>query len=267
MTDVHTPDRPTSPAAAAAVAKARQDGRRRKVTTGLTIVAVTAVVVLGGVLINNASRNGTEGASIAADNSSRLRPEFAGTRDGVSVLSGSPSARLTLDIYADFLCPQCGKFQQSFAKTLEQHVNSGELRLRYHMVPLLVDASDPPGYSLDAANASLCAADAGKFVPFHDSLFAHQPKEGVRGYDKGQLTDLGTRLGITGPTFADCVTTGTYDEQLRAMLDTLSKDPALLRDGGRDKVFATPTIVADGTIVDIRPSDWLTSLLTTTPNR
>src|SRR5690606_40399323 len=108
-------------------------------------------------------------------------------------------------------------------KKIADRVQAGELRVRLHMVPMLVEASDPPGYSIDADNAALCAADEGKFTPFHDSLFANQPEEGKSGWDKGQLTELGSKLGL-GAKFADSVAQRTYHRELHQSFATARKE-------------------------------------------
>jgi protein-disulfide isomerase len=258
VTETHR-GRELSQAALAAVARNRRKRRRQLVFMGVIVLVVLAALAVGGTMISNAARDETEGKVIAVHDDAGLRQEYAGTRDGVTVVSGSPDARLTLDIYSDFLCPLCAAFHEAEAAAITRHVNAGDLLVRHHMVPLLTDASDPPGYSLDAANAALCAADEGEFVPFHDSLFAQQPREGSRGYDKGQLTDLGRRIGITGPAFAECVRSGAYDGELRSEFARTAGDPALRQEGADS--FGTPTVVANGRVVDVGERDWLADLL------
>jgi len=130
------------------------------------------------------------------------------------------------------------------------------------MVPLLNDRSNPPGYSLDSANAALAAADAGKFVQFHDALIKSQPEEGKRGYDKQQLIDLGKGVGISDPKFASEVNAGSYNDQINAAFQQIGNDPALQQvfpDG--QKGFGTPTVVSKGKVVSWQDSGWLQQAL------
>jgi protein-disulfide isomerase len=250
-------------AGAGAVAKARGGGGdRKKVIATVAAVVVLAALVIGGVVWTNAAKNETEGQAIQPLAETGVSAEYSGTREGVVVVSGAQDAPVTLDIYADFLCPVCGQFQQTYADEIEKQINAGAVRVRYHMVPMLVERSDPPGYSLDAANAALAAADAGKFTAFHDSLMAQQPEEGKRGYDNSQLIELGRALGITDPAFAEKVNSGRYEQELLAAFDKTSNDPALFQqfpDGS--KGFGTPTVVANGAIVDVGDNQWLTKLV------
>ncbi|MFE0024522.1 DsbA family protein [Amycolatopsis sp. NPDC059021] len=253
--------------AARAVAQARgASGDRRKVIVTVVAIVVVAVAVIGGVIWINASKNTTEKQAINPGTSSApATPPVAGVvekRDGVVVQTGKPDAKASIDVYADFLCPICGEFQKAYGQQIEQAVNSGQLLVRYHMVPLLNKNSDPPGYSLDSANASLAAADAGKFTAYHDALFKNQPEEGGRGYDKGQLIKLGQDLGITDPKFADAINSGAYNQPLNDAFQQTLKDPNLEQSfpGGK-KGFGTPTVLAGGKIVNWQQQGWLQQAL------
>jgi len=231
---------------------------RRKIIVGIVAVVVVAAAVIGGVLWTISSRNKTEGQAINPDAGTSLAADVVQKRDGVVVTVGKPGAKATVDVYADFLCPICGTFEKSNRQQIEQAINNGQLQVKYHMVPLLNQRSSPPGYSLDSANAALAAADAGKFVQFHDALFKSQPEEGGRGYDKAQLTQLGKDLGITDPKFAADVNAGTYNEQINAAFTQVSNDPALEIDfGDGQKGFGTPTVVSKGQVVKWQNGGWL----------
>jgi protein-disulfide isomerase len=239
--------------AARAVARAR-DAKKKRTVVGL-VIAVVAVLIIGGVVWINASTNKTAGQAIPAVANS-LAAGVVEARDGVVVTSGKPGAKASIDLYADFLCPICGELQKQFGAQIEQRVNAGQLTVRYHMVPLLNTRSNPVGYSLDSANAALAAADAGKFTVFHDSLFAHQPEEGKRGYDKAQLIKLGQDVGITDPQFAATVNAGTYNDQLNAAFTKTLADPGLQHDSGDGPSFGTPTVAVAGKAIELT-QDWV----------
>lgn len=231
--------KPTGPGPAAPVDRARV----KKVALGVIAATVAVAVVIGVVVWTDAQRNATEGQAIPPKTGSALSEQ----RDGAVVVVGDAKAQATIDIYADFLCPACGQFEQRWGKEIRDRVAAGELRIRQHMVPMLVDASDPPGYSMDSANAALCAADEGKFTAFHDSLFAAQPEEGARGWDKAQLTQLGRNLGLKG-SFAACVADKRYHRDLSASLQAAVNDVP---------EFSTPAVVTDSGRVDTGKSGWL----------
>jgi protein-disulfide isomerase len=239
-------------AGAKAVAQARGTaGPNKPVIVVVVAVVLLAAVIIGGVIWTNAAKNSTQGQAIAPQTASAVL-DSPGERQGVTVVSGKPDAKVKLDIYADFLCPYCGELQKGSGGQIEQQIGAGTLQVTYHMIPLLVANSDPPGYSLDSANAALCAADNGKFTAYHDSLYAQQPKEGSRGYDSAQLIKLGQDLGITSPQFASCVNAGTYKQQLNAALQQIESNPAFQ---------GTPSIFHSGASVDWTKPTWLSDLV------
>ncbi|MEU6645881.1 thioredoxin domain-containing protein [Saccharomonospora sp. NPDC046836] len=245
-----------------AVAKARRGTDAKRIGIIVAAVVVVAGVVIGGLIWTNASRNATEGHTIATVQP--VSSQYPERREGLVVVTGNPDAKTTIDVYADFLCPVCRQFQQTYGKQIEQKVADGVLQVRTHMIPLLVNRSDPPGYSLDSANAALLAAEEGKFTAFHDSLFASQPEEGKRGYSKEQLIQLGRDLGITGQAFANGVNGGMFDQQLTAEMQRISQDQALQRDFGNGQHgFGTPTVSANGALVDYTDPQWLDKLIAT----
>jgi protein-disulfide isomerase len=246
------------------VAQARgTSGDRRKWIIGIAAVVVVAALVIGGVIWTISDKNKTEGQVInPGQTTSSLASDVTQKRDGVVVTVGRTGAKSSIDVYADFLCPICGTFEKTYKTQIEQAVNDGKLAVRYHMVPLLNDRSSPPGYSLDSANAALAAADAGRFLQFHDALYANQPEEGKRGYDKAQLIELGKNVGITDPKFAATVNAGTYDQQIDAAFQQISADPKLAQDfGGGQSGFGTPTVTSNGSIVNWQDQGWLATVL------
>ncbi|GAA4660373.1 DsbA family protein [Amycolatopsis dongchuanensis] len=239
-------------AGARAVAQARgSSGGNRKTIVAVVAVVVLAALVVGGVIWTNSSKNQTEGQSIAPVTANAAL-DTANERHDATVVSGLDNAPAKIDIYADFLCPYCGQLQKAYGQQIEQQIEAGKLQVTYHMIPLLNNRSDPPGYSLASANAALCAADQGKFTAYHDSLFASQPEEGQRGYDNAQLVKLGQDLGITAPEFATCVDNGTYNQPLNAALTKISADPTFQ---------GTPTILHNGTQIDWSKPSWVTDLV------
>lgn len=245
--------------AANAVASARGKRDTRITIAIVSVVAVVAIVVIGGMIWTANSKNETDGEAIAAVESDfGDQPE---RRDGMVAVTGAEDASTTIDVYADFLCPACGAFEEQYGSQINSMVEQGQLQVRTHMVPMLTEQSSPPGYSLDAANAALLAADEGEFTAFHDSLFASQPGEGKRAYDKDQLIELGRDLGITSESFADGIEDGKYDDQLEEEMDRVSQDESLHKESGGQTGFATPTVVADGSIVDFTDPQWLDRLV------
>jgi protein-disulfide isomerase len=246
----------------------RADNDRRKLFIGAGVVVVLLVAVIGGVLIYNNQKNATEGQDIQAvapsgsQQADTASADVPVTRDGGVVVVGESSAKVPLDVYEDFLCPACRQFEETYGSDIDKYVTDGSVQVRYHMLPMLNERSDPAGYSLDSANAGLCAADAGQFPAFHKSLYADQPEEGSRGWDRQQLAKLGKDLGITSADFTTCVTSGKYNDLVQSNFDEVKKTAYLQQefpDG--TKGFGTPTIASGEKVVDTSKSNWLDTLV------
>lgn len=214
---------------------------RTPTIVAVAVVVLVAAVVFGGVLL---SGNGSSGGAPAAIPDTPAPAQYATTVDDGVVTAGGPAPH-TLDLYEDALCPACQAFEQREGDRIAQAVAAGRLQVRYHLVNLLEQRSNPPGYSSAAGNAMMCAAENGAFPAVHTSLYAAQPPEGARGYDTAQLVDLGQRAGA-GPGYADCVTTGRHVGEIALNFHNASNDPALQSQGS----FGTPTVVLDGRLVE-----------------
>jgi len=105
---------------------------------------------------------------------------YATTIQGAVVVAGKGAAT-TVDVYEDFPCPRCGRFEANLGAGMNEAISRGKIQVRYHMVAFLDPGSSPPGYSPRAANAVLCAAEADIFAAYHKRLFADQSAEGAEG--------------------------------------------------------------------------------------
>ena len=177
-------------------------------------------------------------------------------RDGVVVTAGNPAAPVTVDVYEDYLCPACKQFEQIYGDEITAALNDGRAKVNYHHIAILDDRSAPPGYSTRAGNAALCAADAGIFPAYHARLYADQPAEGAAGKTVEELTALGTELGATGD-FGGCVARQENSQAIADATEAAASDPAAAP-GGR---FGTPTVLVDGSKIDINDSGWLSNAI------
>ena len=109
---------------------------------------------------------------------------------------GPKDARVTIVEFSDFECPYCGAAHD----TVEQVMNTyaGKVRLVYRQFPL----SFHP-HAAKAAEASLCAADQGKFWEYHDVLFKNQKK-----LEAADLKAHASEVGIDAQKFGQCLDSG-----------------------------------------------------------
>ena len=111
--------------------------------------------------------------------------------------------------YSDFYCPYCQKLAlEVLPKIKKELVKQGLARFEYRHFPLIEIHPD----AFQAAEASECAAEQGKFWPYHDLLFATLRKR--HGVD---YLELAKTLGLNTKTFETCLKTGKYRDVVKAM--------------------------------------------------
>ncbi|MGH3787115.1 MAG: DsbA family protein [Pseudonocardiaceae bacterium] len=240
-------------AAPAVTAASGGGGSNRTLIAAVAVVVALAVVVGAGLFLQNRNKPDPLPATIPL---AAAGPGYPVTVQGDAVVTGSPQAPVTIDIYEDFLCPGCGQLEERYHQRLELAAADDKAKVVYHPVAIIDDLSEPAGYSTLAAGASFCAAEAGIFPRFHNSLFAAQPSEGGPGWTSAQLQRLGRDLGA-GDGFTRCVQTGA-EQRVAAATENARRYVSGLRPDGR---FGTPSIVVNGAVVDITDEGWLDKAL------
>ncbi|MFC4949345.1 DsbA family protein [Pseudonocardia sp. GCM10023141] len=235
--------------------KRRQDDRQRrlaaagiqvpqKVTatnrTPLIVIAVVlaVVVIVGAVVLYQRSKT------------TSVDPTYTATAAGAVVTAGSGPT--VVDVYEDYLCPLCDRFEQTYGNEVTTALNAKQITVRFHTIAILDKSTTPNGYSTRAADAALCAVPAGIYPKYHKKLFESQPAEGSAGLTDDQLIAFGTELGATGD-FAGCVRGTTHDAAITAETNTSAGTPALQTNGQ----FGTPTVAVKGAKINIGDADWL----------
>ena len=171
--------------------------------------------------------------------------------DGTVISVGSADARVTVDLYEDFQCPNCKTCEDESGSMLAHLVADGTVRARYHGMAFL-DTSANDDYSTRALNAAaVVAAAAGPdgFRTFHDVLFADQPAEGGSGLTDDQLIAYAAQAGASGGTVEQDIRDLRYGDWVATATDQASKDG----------VTGTPTVFVDGTKLADLSSDGLTA--------
>src|SRR5450756_2120332 len=164
------------------------------VIIGGVVAAVVIVGVVVAILIGNSGKSGG-----ASGGSAQPAGVVSGDLGGILAnTSPAKSNAPTLDLYEDFQCPVCGKFEKAMGPSITSLVAAGEVKLVVHTLSFLDDNLKNDS-SKRSANAVACAADAGKFLEYHAAVFAAQPAKEGDGYTDTQLTDFANTAGITGP--------------------------------------------------------------------
>jgi len=119
---------------------------------------------------------------------------------------GSASAPVTIIEFSDFQCSFCKRFwAETLPKLKEAYINTGKARFIYRHFAILGKHSE------QAALASECAAEQGKFWEYHDQLFKNQ---GGLAFTEAKLKQYARDIGLNSGAFGTCLGTGKYKEKV-----------------------------------------------------
>ena len=119
---------------------------------------------------------------------------------------GSPSAPVTIVEFSDFRCSFCKKFwADTLPKLKKSYFEKGTAYFVFRHFAILGKQSE------QAALASECAAEQGKFWQYHDKLFANQA---ALGFTESKLKGYAGELRLQQAKFNACLTTGKYNSKV-----------------------------------------------------
>ena len=182
-------------------AQAAADKRARTAIRVAWISGLAVIVVMIGVITwAVVSSRGTNTGVVGADG---LTAPATATESG-AVAIGDAGAKVTLSVYADFMCPYCGEFERANGDDITAAVDAGTTKLEIHPMAFLDQQSGGTKFSTRAANAFVTVADADPKVAlkYYQLLYASQPAEGSAGLTDQQLADLARQAGAPAEVVA-----------------------------------------------------------------
>lgn len=154
---------------------------------------------------------------------------------------GPGDAPVTIVEFSDFQCPFCSRILPVLDQAKTAY--GDKIRIVFRQFPL---RSIHP-LAQKAAEASLCAADQGKFWEYHDNLFANQQK-----LDIADLKAAAGTLGLDQAKFDGCLDSGAQAAQVAADL----------REGAAAGVSGTPAMFVNGRFLNgVVPFEQLKALI------
>jgi protein-disulfide isomerase/autonomous glycyl radical cofactor GrcA len=120
---------------------------------------------------------------------------------------GPADAKVTIVEFSDFQCPYCGAAFGTVEQLMQQY--AGKVKLVFRQFPLPIHPQ-----AEKAAEASLCAADQGKFWELHDMMFKNQKK-----LDVSDLKTYAASSGLDAAKFAQCLDSGEKKKQVDSDLE------------------------------------------------
>lgn len=211
--------------------KRRREQRLRRLILILGLAGV--VLVVTGLLIVPNLLSGLAPLGEIVQITPKERP----LEDGKTL--GDPNAPVLIETYVDFQCVAC----ESYALTIEpfvidNHVESGEVYYVFRHFPIL-DARAAIKESHQAAYASMCASEQGRFWDYHDMLFANLTGVNQGAFSERRLIAFAEVLELDVEDFEACLQENRY-------VDVINDD---ITRGQELSVQGTPSIFVNNQLL------------------
>lgn len=148
-----------------------------------------------------------------------------------SPVLGSESAPITIIEFGDYQCPQCDRWFKTIKPDIEeQYIKTGKANL--YFVDLAFFGPD----STNAAQATYCASDQGKYWEFHNVLYSNQQGINDGWASPDNLKSFASQLNLDRNLFDSCLDSGKYKNRVEKNV----------LQAKRNGVSATPTFIIVG---------------------
>lgn len=204
--------------------------QRRNTLLGIGGVIIILVLLFASPTIYNAIK--PAGAFV------KITPVAYPQENGKTI--GNPNAAVVIKVYEDYQCPSCKIFTDSVEKQLLQssYITNGQVYYEFKQYPF-IDKNVVTKESHQAANASMCALEQGRFWDYHSILFANQNGENVGSFTDKRLQAFAESLGFDMSAFNKCFDANKYSAEIDADL----------QEGVKLGVNSTPSVFVNGSEV------------------
>lgn len=215
--------------------KKEQQKRLRQI---IYIVGGALLVVIIAFSINAFAKQNS--AKVVQGDVVTVTPKTRPQADGHSM--GDPNAKVKIIEYSDFQCPYCKQFADTTEQAIiDNFIATGKVFFTYHSMGNFVSQNIGLGgtESRDAAEASYCASDQGKFWEYKDILFANSLGEDQGYFARPRLEKMAEALDLDLTQFNECMDAKKFRNQVNQDFS----------DGIAAGVTGTPSFVINGKLI------------------
>lgn len=125
--------------------------------------------------------------------------------DNVSPILGSKDAPITMIEFGDYQCFYCNKFYHDIEPDIvKNYINTGKVRMVFKDYTIIGQDS------VNAAHATHCAQEKGKFWEYHDALYDNWSGENTGWASSSNLLGFAKKIGLDTDAFSQCMTQSKY---------------------------------------------------------
>lgn len=173
------------------------------------------------------------------------------------LIIGDKNAPVTIVEYADFKCPECGKFHSGVGKRIRtEYIDTGKVNIEFRPYPVWGEEAGK------ALAGSYCAQEQGKFQTYYDAMFAYMWDNHFKQGDYQKAIDPVFNDGVLQSIFNSIgLDKSAYDTCL-ANPKTRQAYDAAVNKAAPDGIQGTPTFIIGGQkVVGNQPYDVYATLL------
>lgn len=256
-------------------AEKKREKRNRLLLQGGVVLGVVAILGVVGLVLAQTLKPAGPGPENMASGAVTFTQDL-GVVETPSLLADqqreAPSQAydempIDVTVYADYMCPACGAFEETYGAMLEDFIESGDIALSVFPLTFLDATSMGTKYSTRAANLIGCVAEQQPEFTYslHGRLLSAdvQPSEGTAALTDDQLieqaglagadTNTELRQCVKDQRFADffagntkfATETGLWGLAEGArLLDSTGQE--LQPEGEPQRLISTPTVIVNG---------------------
>ena len=216
--------------------KERRRLRQQKERRNMLLIGGGIVIIILAIIIAPAIYRAVVPTPPVGD-FTRITPVVRPNENGTSM--GDPNAPVKMDVWEDFQCPSCQNYSDNVEpQVIETYIKTGKVFYTFHQYPFL-DTNSPTKESQQAANASMCASEQGRFWDYRDILFANWQGENQGYLADNRLIAFAESLGLDMTKFNACFKADKYASQIQADFNL----------GKQMGVTGTPSVFVNGQIL------------------
>lgn len=208
--------------------------------------AITAISILGTFFILglDTSENDKPVAKItlsdieqAGENNNKVALSLFSAK--ATSLLGSSDATVTMVEFGDYQCFYCNRFfHNTESEIVKNYIDTGKVKMIFKDFTIIGEDS------VNAAHASHCANEEGKFWEYHDALYNHWTGENNGWASFDNLVEIAKQVGLDETSFRTCMS----DERYASIIEQSNSDARTLGITGTPAFFV---IGPDNTVTKI----------------
>ena len=188
---------------------------------GTVIVAIVVIFFMMGQGVEKPTVQTPNVQSSQEASQSGQMTQMSLLTSNTSPILGSKDAPITMIEFGDYQCFYCNKFYHEIEpQIVKNYIDTGKVRMVFKDFTIIGQDS------VNAAHASHCAQEQGKFWEYHDALYNNWAGENTGWASSDNLLKFAKQVGLDENSFNQCMAQSKYLTTIQGSLSN-AKDLGL----------------------------------------